>query len=125
MSIREELVALLRRSKKTVLLWVGLGIAGVASFSLWDFLLPSPPFLLQMGEQLAADPKVIRTIGEQTGSSYFNSQQDLAATDTATFSCTITGKCDSAYWKVVGYYYKRGDQLIGVPTDTIVKTDCR
>jgi hypothetical protein len=125
MSIREELVALLRRSKKMVLLWVGLGIVGVASFSLWDFLLPSPPFLLQMGEQLAADPKVIRTIGEQTGSSYFNSQQDLAATDTATFSCTITGECDSAYWKVVGYYYKRDDQLIGVPTDTIVKTDCR
>jgi hypothetical protein len=94
-------------------------------YALWDFYQTAPRFLFALDEQLLANPAVVQTIGEKTATTYTYGKHVLAEGDSAAFSCTITGRCDSAYVKVTGYYFKRNDQLVGVVTDTILKAACQ
>ena len=106
-------------------MWFILAIlVGGVGFALWDFYLTAPRFLLALDEQLNADPGLMKPIGEKTGTVYTYSKHALEEGDTATFTCTIVGRCDSAYVKVCGYYYKRNNRIIGVATDTLMKAAC-
>jgi len=73
-------------------------------YPLWDFYQTAPRFLFTLDEQLLADPAVLQTIGDKTATTYTYSDHALAEGESAAFSCTITGRCDSAYLKVTGYF---------------------
>ena len=94
-------------------------------YALWDFYRTAPSFLLTLDEQLLADPAVVQSIAEKTATTCTYSDHVLAEGDSAAFSCTITGRCDSAYVKVTGYYFKRDNHPVGVVTDTIMKAACQ
>jgi hypothetical protein len=124
MKIIKQLLHFLQRLQKGIM-WLVLAIlVGGVCFALWDFYLTAPRFLFALDEQLNANLGLMKTIGEKTGTLYTYSKHALAEGDTATFTCTITGRCDSAYVKVSGYYYKSNTRIIGVATDTLVKAAC-
>ena len=94
-------------------------------YALWAVYWTAPRFLFALDEQLLADPAVVQTIGEKTATTYTYGDRPLAEGDSAAFSCTVTGSCDSAYVTVTWYYFKRNDHLVGVVTDTIMKAACQ
>lgn len=102
-----------------------LVLLAVGGYALWDFYQTAPRFLFALDEQLLANPAVVQTIGAKTATTYTYGEHALAEGDSAAFSCTITGRCDSAYLKVTGYYFKRNNHLVGVVTDTIMKAACQ
>ncbi len=124
MRVLKNLLNLLRRLSNVIMGVTLLILVGGFGYALWDFYRTAPRFLFTLDEQLLANPAILKTIGEKTGTAYTYSDHALAEGDSATFTCTITGRCDSSYLKVSGYYYKRNNHLIGTVTDTIMKATC-
>jgi hypothetical protein len=120
----KKLLKLNRIARNSILYGVGFITVVGFSYALWNVYQTAPRFLFTLDEQLLADPAVLKTIGEQTGTAYTYSDHVLVEGDSAAFTCTIIGRCDSSYLKVRGYYYKRNNQISGVVTDTIMKTAC-
>ncbi len=120
----KNLLNLLRRLSNVITGGILLILVGGLGYAVWDVYRTAPRFLFMLDEQLLADPRILKTIGEKTGTAYTYSDHALVEGDSAAFTCTITGRCDSSYVKVSGYYHKRNNRLIGVVTDTIIKATC-
>ena len=114
-----------RRLRNAIMCVALLILLAGGGYALWDVYRTAPRFLFALDEQLLADPAVVQTIGGKTATTYTYSDHSLAEGDSAAFSCTITGRCDSSYLKVTGYYFKRDNHLVGVVTDTIMKAACQ
>ena len=125
MEIIRQLFTWVRRLRNAIMHVALLILLAGGSYALWDVYRTAPRFLFTLDEQLLADPAVVQAIGEKTATTYTYGDHPLAEGDSAAFSCTITGRCDSAYLKVTGYYFKRNDHLVGVVTDTIMKAACQ
>ncbi|MBC6989433.1 hypothetical protein [Hymenobacter sp. BT491] len=95
-----------------------------SAYALWDFYLTAPRFMLGVEEQLASNAKFSNIIGDKSGNHFTYGNEALSDGDTASFSVTVTGRCDSSYVKVLGYYYKRDNKIFNIITDTIIKSKC-
>lgn len=124
MEMIKQLLNFFRKLNKAIMYISLFFLVSGLSYAVWDVYQTAPRFLFTLDEQLLSDPNVLKTIGEKRGTAYTYADHVLAEGDSAVFSCTITGRCDSSYVRISGVYYNRNNRLIGVVTDTVMKASC-